>query len=535
MGLRVATDVVAMTAHRHLAATDGTMRASLERLSSGFRINRAADDAAGLAISEGLRSEIGGMTQAVRNVRDGISVLQTAEGALNESAAVLQRMRDLTVHAANRGALDAAATSHVQREIDQLTSELTRIAATTAFNGTRLLDGTYHGVFQVGASVGETITVDVGTGLGAEGLGVQHLGVTRHVDPEVVGYGASAGGQPLPAGAGLLVFVGATTPRPEGISWLSGRVTVEGRTIDLGTVTETDVDGDSDIDAADAVAQLNAAAAAAGITHRPDPFFDDGDDLIFRGPVPAADASSAAVAQASPAFAADPLATTPMPTPVSVAARGPGIAPPSPGGLAFPGHSAADLLSFRGIITIGNRSFDLGSVVYTDTGGNGTIDGDEALAQLNAAAAAAGLTAGGGGFSESGGIVLGYDVYDRADPVLRFTGPAPAAGATPAELAALSPAFGHVPPATAAIDAAIAAVSTRRAELGAVQNRLEHTLDRLRISIEDTTAAESRIRDTDMALEMTRFTRNQVMSQAGTAMLAQASQSARSVLTLLQG
>ena len=534
MGLRITTNTTAMTAHRHLAASDGAMRISLERLATGFRVNRAADDAAGLAVSEGLRSQIGGLNQAVRNTRDAISLVQTAEGALDESAAILQRMRDLTVRAANAGAMDAAATAHVQREIDQLKSELTRIADTTTFNGAQLLHGAYRGTFQVGADVGETITLDLGTALGAEGLGVQHLGVTRDVDPAAISYGASLGGGAIPAGAGLLVFVGATAPRPEGIGWLRGTVTVDGKSVDLGAVTESDSDLDGDIDADDAVAQLNAAAAAAGITHRSDPFFDDGDDLIFRGPVPAAGASAADVQSASPEFAPPVPPASPAVEVITYGARGPGIAGPSPGGILFPDSTAADLPGFRGIVVVGDRRFDLGSVTYTDSNGDGTVDGGEALAQLNAAAAAAGLTVGGGGFSESGGMVVGYDVYEPAEPVLSFTGPVPPINATPAELAALGPVFLHVPDATSAIDAAIATVSSVRADLGAFQNRLEHTITRLQVSIENATAAESRIRDTDMAFEMTRFTRNQVMTQAGTAMLAQANQSAQSVLTLLR-
>src|SRR3712207_4504056 len=150
MGMSVNTNIAAMNAYRNLSSTNDAMGKSLERLSSGFRINRAADDAAGLAISEGLRSQIGGLTQAVRNTQDGTSVVQTAEGALNETTSILQRMRDLAVQASNDGSLNSDAKDSIQKEMGQLKDELTRISNTTTFNGTKLLDGTFTSkAFQV--------------------------------------------------------------------------------------------------------------------------------------------------------------------------------------------------------------------------------------------------------------------------------------------------------------------------------------------------------------------------------------------------
>ena len=149
MGLVVNTNIAALNSYRNLSVTDGQMNKSLEKLSSGFRINRAADDAAGLAISEGLRSQIGGLKVAVRNTQDGISVVQTAEGALTETHSILQRMRDLSVQASNSGSLSDAAKGNIQSEVVQLKAELDRIATTTSFNGKKLLDGSYDEVFQV--------------------------------------------------------------------------------------------------------------------------------------------------------------------------------------------------------------------------------------------------------------------------------------------------------------------------------------------------------------------------------------------------
>jgi flagellin len=160
MGLRINQNIEAMNAYRNLSVTQGQMSKSLEKLSSGFRINRAADDAAGLAISEGLRSQVGGLKQAVRNAQDGVSVVQTAEGALTEVHSILQRVRDLSVQAANAGANSTTSLTAIQSEITELGSALSDIATRTDFNGTKLLDGTNATLtFQVGANAGDTKAV----------------------------------------------------------------------------------------------------------------------------------------------------------------------------------------------------------------------------------------------------------------------------------------------------------------------------------------------------------------------------------------
>jgi len=172
VGLRINNNIAAFNAYRNLSVTDGQMSKSLEKLSSGYRINRAADDAAGLAISEGLRSQIGGLKVAVRNAQDGISVVQTAEGALNETTSILQRMRELGVQAANGGSQDVTAQADADTEFKQLAKELDRISSTTKFGSQSLLDvgvnGStgYAGVFQVGsessvANAANVITVDL--------------------------------------------------------------------------------------------------------------------------------------------------------------------------------------------------------------------------------------------------------------------------------------------------------------------------------------------------------------------------------------
>lgn len=398
MGMSVASNVPALAAHRTLAQTTGAMNRSLERLSSGHRVNRAADDAAGLGISEGLRAQIGGMARAVRNTQDGISVLQTAEGALHESTALLQRMRDLAVQAANDGGLDGEAERSIQLEVDQLKSELDRIAGTTTFNGRPLLDGTYRGTFQVGADVGDTITVVIGSAV--QGMDVSGLGLTG-------------------------VDVTATS----------------------------------------------GPALTATVTP--------------------------AVSDAEGTPAAGRLALA--------------------GDFTTPGVYADSFRNLSGTISYDGRTLDLGSVDYT-----GAVTATDFITAINLAARPVlGTT--------------GYPLVGTAT-ALQVTGDVPAPGSTAADAVALTPTHTARTGASGAlslIDAAISRVSSLRADLGALQNRMEHTIARLGVSLENTTAAESRIRDTDMAAEMTVFARNQVLSQAGTAMLAQANQTPQSILKLL--
>jgi flagellin len=388
MGMSVNTNTAAMNAYRNLSVTNNNMSKSLERLSSGFRINRASDDAAGLAISEGLRSQIGGMTQAVRNTQDGTSVVQTAEGALNETTSILQRMRSLAVQASNDGSLNSDAKDSIQKEMGQLKDELTRISNTTTFNGTKLLDGTFTSkAFQVGANANETITVNIAGGASASALGVSGVDVTT---------------VPASAMAGTVVNAVAGT---------AGKFTSTATTF---------------------------AAAAAGWT------------------------------------------------------------------------------GLNGTVTVGSKSLDLSTV--TAAGG-----GTPALADLNTA------------LTNALGAGAATATVDGTNHLV-ITSAVPGAGATADQVNAASVKFAPASGASAAItaiDTAIKTVSSQRADLGAIQNRFEHTINNLNVAIENTTASESRIRDTDMASEMTSFTRAQVLTQAGTSMLAQANQSTQSILKLL--
>jgi flagellin len=174
MGLRIQNNVEAFNAHRQLTGTAAKAAKSMEKLSSGYRINRAADDAAGLAISEKMRAQIGGLAQAQRNAQDGVSLVQTAEGALNEVHSMLQRVRDLKVQYDN-GTLDTSDKASIVAEVKQLASEITDIQGKTEFNGIKLLNGTGGSAgtitFQVGANGGETVSVTTKDIAGASGTG----------------------------------------------------------------------------------------------------------------------------------------------------------------------------------------------------------------------------------------------------------------------------------------------------------------------------------------------------------------------------
>ena len=362
MGLSINQNIAAVNSYRNLSNTQNDLSKSLEKLSSGFRINRAADDAAGLAISEGLRSQVGGLKVAARNAQDGISVVQTAEGALTEVHSILQRVRDLAVQGAN-DSNNSEARANIKTESDSLISELGRIANSTNFNGTALLNGAGTLTFQVGAD-GDTnsaIAVDLSS---ADVTGVANALKTT---TQSFDFAVAAGG--------------------------NGGITIDGEAVTLADGTSL----------ADAVTQINTELGAAGKATR---VSANGADLVV---------STVGVAAASVTGGA--ILTNPTAAATS--------------NLSFATHA-------------------------------------ESQASINA------------------------------------------------------------------VDAQISAVSTARAELGAYQNRFEHTIKNINVAVENLSASESRIRDTDMASEMVQFTRAQILSQAGTAMLAQANQIPQGVLSLLR-
>src|SRR5690606_2301581 len=184
---RIVNNIMAMNAHRQLVSNQNGISKSIEKLSSGLRINRAGDDAAGLSISEKMRSQIRGLRMASKNAQDGISLIQTAEGALTEVHAILQRMRELVIQAANLGTQEEEDLAALQNEIDQLIEEIDEISERTEFNEKKLLNGDYTDqIFQIGANAGQTMSVEIGnmsaTELGVEGLDVSEFNDSSDIE-----------------------------------------------------------------------------------------------------------------------------------------------------------------------------------------------------------------------------------------------------------------------------------------------------------------------------------------------------------------
>ena len=382
------TNVMSLNSQRNLATNSASLATTIQRLSSGLRINSAKDDAAGLAISERFSTQIRGMNQAARNANDGISLAQTAEGALGEIGNNLQRIRELAVQSRNatNSSDDRAA---LQKEVAQLKAEIDRVADQTSFNGTKLLDGSFTAqAFQVGANQGQTITVDNITDANIASLG-------SWTEP-------------------------ATTTYTQTTASATATDATLGMSIDIHGVT---------ISTADGAADATAAAAA------------------FKTAFDTAKADPLNTALANVTMAAD------------------------------------------------------GKITSTDA----TLT----LANLtNVAGVTAGAT-NGTATQVAGAAHTGFAALDIST-------------------------VGGADNAILAMDAALNSVNSARADLGAVQNRFTSVIANLNTTAENLTASRSRIRDTDFAKETAELTRTQILTQAGTAMLAQANQAPQGVLSLLR-
>ena len=422
MGLRINQNIAAQNAYRNLSVTDSQMSKSLEKLSSGFRINRAADDAAGLSISEGLRSQIGGLKVAVRNTQDGVSVAQTAEGSLNEVTSILQRMRDLSVQASNAGANDDDAKAAAGKEMDQLNAELDRIGSTTAFGKSKLLDGSFGKTYTMASSTVQSSATNA----------------TTKATP------------PLPSNAST------------GATW---------------DFTLTEVNGDT-----------TPSTTGGAIT--------------VTVPKPGASDSPADFAKS----VNDAL------------------------------HTALRDNGYQGTeVTFSATTDKYGGTTY-QFGGSGEFniaDGSAAvLTGANTAGAPAGLNMTlAVATATTGGNTGKFQVGANANENINIAIGAVNSGTLGTKMIDL---VNDPDTAITTLDTALKTVSDQRATLGAVQNRFEHTINNLNVAVENLSASESRIRDTDMAQEMVSYTRSQILTQAGTSMLSQANQSAQNVLSLLR-
>lgn len=468
--LSINTNVSSLNSQRNLNGSQSSLSTSLQRLSSGLRINSAKDDAAGLAISQRFTSQINGLNQAVKNANDGISLAQTAEGALGQVGDALQRVRELAVQSANatNSASDRAA---LQKEAGQLISEIGRIGSTTNFNGLKVLDGTYSNQqYQVGANSGQTINVSVGDSRAAA------LGA----DTQASKFGVVSGGSITNAD-------------------FAGGIKINGTAVAGGASESALVDN------------INAQTSATGVS---------------------ATLASSNVNEV--AYTADATnANTLKINGVSI-----GLA------AGTTGANAATAINDASSQTGVTASFAGGKLTLTSAGGAdvtladdatngvlGAINGGTSVAKKDAV-----LSAGIELSSKIGGtitVAAGASGSTSAD--LNLTGTNTAVSKTfKASTIDISSVSG-ANDAIKAADFALGQINSTRAQLGAVQNRFTAVVSNLQSSSENLSASRSRILDTDFASETANLSRNQILQQAGTAMLAQSNALANNVLSLLKG
>ncbi|MFL1586188.1 flagellin [Stutzerimonas stutzeri] len=486
MALTVNTNIPSLNTQRNINSTSNALNTSMQRLSTGSRINSAKDDAAGLQISNRLTNQISGLNVATRNANDGISLAQTAEGALQQSTNILQRIRDLAIQAANGSNSDADRAA-LQKEVSAQQAELSRIAETTTFGGRKLLDGSFGTTsFQVGSNAYETIEVTV-KDASASKLGSNQIGGGASTDAAGASSAASTKAGTVVTGSGA--------------AFASGTVQVVGN----GQTTDVDIVG---TDTAKSIAEK------------------------FNGSIAGLSASARTVveAQVNMTSGAATFNLTVGDNTVQM------IGVTSTEDLATQINSNAGKLGVSANYDSKTEKLTITSNTgeniefQTQTGGTGTINvavqGSDGTfgAAVNVAAA--------------GGTAFGYIKLDSASSFAVTGATTELFGDTKSELSSvgsidISTADG-AQRALAVVDSALASIDSQRADLGAVQNRFDNTINNLQNISENASAARSRIMDTDYAAETANLSKNQVLQQAGTAILAQAKQLPQSVLSLLQ-
>jgi flagellin len=488
------TNIGSLNAQRNLGMSQGSVLQALQRLSSGLRINSAKDDAAGLAIAARMTAQINGLDQARRNANDGISLAQTAEGALAQSTEILQRVRELSIQSANatNSTTDRAA---LNSEVNQLVTELTRIANTTSFNGLKVLDGTYQGQqFQVGANANQTIGVSItgaratdlqnntvaGVGNGGSGLG-----------------GVSAAANAAPAG-------NTVTAQTLTISGSAGSATVGVAANDQASVIAT---------------AINAVTGSTGVTAK-------AETNAFLGTF--ANAGTISFTLNGGGTATQINATISSTTDLSAIVSATNDAS-SKTGVTAKLNAAGDTVQF-----INAEGKDITIQDFTNSGtGTAVVTGD-------AAGSTATITSGSTDSTRITGKVTfqadaGFTVASTVANGVVVAAANAVIGSTAANVSSID--ISSVSGANTAIDivdAALSQVNKIRANLGAVQSRFGNTISNLQTTSENLSAARSRIQDADFASETAALTRGQILQQAGTAMLAQANALPNNVLSLLK-
>jgi flagellin len=452
-----------MNANRMLSVTTNQQSKSAEKLSSGYKINRAADDAAGLSISEKMRKQIRGLDQASTNAQDGISAVQTAEGALTEVHSMLQRMNELAVQAAN-GTNSESDRSSIQDEIDQLTTEINRVSETTKFNETYLLKGN-----------GKVSTVKIhaqDAGMDGRLTGVGTGVATFIMDKLKTGESVNIGGKGFTIGTTIADVVTAVTGAAATIT----TITINGTEYTIATQAADEDPTEQKLTLANIAAEVK-----------------DGDKVIV----------------GTQTFFA--------------------MTDDNSNGI---GDNDASLISQSKAFALINDELRKASSIGADPGSEAKVDGNK----YNDAATQWSFKIEEGTVKVDQGLQMGLHVGADADGTNKITFNIDTMSSAGLGVQNMNIVDSTGAKATYAIDAisdAIAKVSAQRSTLGAVQNRLEHTINNLDNVVENTTSAESEIRDTDMADEMVTYSKNNVLAQAGQAMLAQANQATQGVLSLL--
>lgn len=494
------TNVLSLNAQRNLNTSQNDLGVALQRLSSGLRINSAKDDAAGLAISERFTAQVRGLNQAIRNANDGISLAQTAEGALAESSNILQRMRELSIQSANstNAASDRAA---LQAEVNQLKSELDRIAGTTEFNGLKLLDGTFTAQsFQVGANANQIINVTVAGATTSDLANNTVQAVNATVDQ-----GSASTTDPAAA-------------LPANNTVATQTLSISGT---LGSSTVAVTQGDSAFTIA---AAISAEEASTGVTA------DAQNSAILNGlsangTVTLTLGSGGTTATISAAVTTTDLSA--LATEVNNTSGTTGISATVNGGALT--LTQADGKDIR----IENFTHSTGSstIVLSAVNASGAAADPETLTD---GAADSAIATGFVTFNSNRSFSVSSSVANSAGSILNVAADTTVGSAqTLLSSVDISSASG-AQSALQVIDASLQTVSGIRADLGAIQNRFEATISNLSTTAENLSAARSRIQDADFAAETAALTRAQILQQAGVSILAQANAQPQLVLALLQ-
>jgi len=495
------TNVASLNTQRSLNSSQSALATSFQRLSSGLRINSARDDAAGLAIADRLTSQIRGLNQAVRNANDGISLAQTAEGALQETTNILQRIRELSIQSANGSNADADRAA-LQGEVSQLQAEITRIADTTSFGGRKLFDGTFgQALFQVGSEANETIGFSLAD-TDATQIGIQRLdldGATGLGNVTALAADATAAAN-TNAGGTITVSGGGGT---QVVTVAAGDTAKEvAAAVNLATPTTT-VSAD-----ARTVGRLSGLTAVGSLSF----------NLI-------SDSGSATVSATISATVTNTADLTSVANAINAASGNTGIQ-----AIVVGSGSAIDLVSESGNDIVVENFLSAGNI---------SLQGRDFDNGAFTAVAASVLT--GGTATTDSARVIGEVRLESATAFAATADSTTLNDATTAEASALS-SVGSIDISTVAgsqsaigiIDGALSQIDSFRADFGSVQNRLISTIANLQSTSENASAARSQIRDADFAAETATLSRNQIIQQAGIAILSQANAAPQNVLALLQ-